>query len=223
MAAATAFLLLFSGGAGFGSDSVAATAEAVQLTQCELYPLAVGSQWLYRSGPLEVREMVVRHETIEGEMCARVETFYEDRVVSYEHIAVRADGVYRVAVSGKPVQPPLRFISLPPKSGTKWTVDSTVGGQPLRGEFVSSEGTFAVRSPRGDPDASFKTHRVTGEKFVAAGAEISVTYDFVAQVGKVKQVARTAGQETTLELKEFLTPGQVPARTAQGGNSFLRQ
>ena len=209
-------------GTSWAGEVTAATTNVSNLTQCELYPLAVGTQWSFQSGPLIVRERVVQHEDFRGERCARIDTIFDDELVSYEHIAVRADGVYRVGVSGKPIQPPLKIINLPARPDTKWTVDSSVAGQPIRGEFVSSEGTFSVRSRGGDADTTFKTYRVSGEKMTAGGTTLSLVYDFVPKFGKVKQVARTGGVEATLELKDYQTPPQVPTRSADRGGSLLR-
>ncbi|OAI52118.1 hypothetical protein AYO47_01225 [Planctomyces sp. SCGC AG-212-M04] len=197
-------------------------AAASALDQCEIYPLGVNTVWIYRSGPLEVREKVAKHEEIQGQLCARIETFYDDRVVSFEHLTVRSDGVYRVATGGKPIEPPLKIISLPAKPGVKWTVASSIAGQAVRGEFVSSEGTFHLRSPRGDQDQTLKTYRVTGEHFQAGGESVTFTCDFVPQYGKVRQTAKAHGLETTLELRDISTPQQTPTRTAAGGTLYIR-
>jgi hypothetical protein len=204
------------------ADKPVSQAAATALEQCELYPLARETIWIYRSGPLEVREKVVKHEEIRGELCARIETFYDDRVVSFEHVAVRSDGVYRVAVGGTPIEPAVKIISLPAKPGAKWHVASSIAGQAVRGEFVSSEGSFHLRSPRGDQDQTLKTYRVSGEHFQAGGESVSFTYDFVPQFGKVRQTAKAHGLETTLELREMSTPQQSPTRTASGGTSLIR-
>jgi hypothetical protein len=204
------------------ADKPASQAAASALDQCEIYPLAVNTAWIYRSGPLEVREKVAKHEEIQGELCARIETFYDDRVVSFEHLAVRSDGVYRVATGGKLIEPPIKMISLPAKPGVKWTVASSVGGQAVRGEFSSSEGSFHLRSPRGDQDQTLKTYRVSGEHFQAGGEAVSFTYDFVPQYGKVRQTAKAHGLETTLELRDMSSPQQTPTRTASGGAIYIR-
>jgi hypothetical protein len=204
------------------ADPPASQPAATALEQCEIYPLAVGSLWIYKSGPLEVREKVVRHEEMQGEMCARIETIFDDRVVSFEHVAVRADGIYRVAVGGTPIDPPLKFVSLPVRPGDKWTVDSKIAGKPIRGEFTTSEGTFQARSPRGDQDQSLKTHHVAGQKFQTGGETVSFSYDFVPQIGKVKQTAKAHGLETAIELNDFLAPGQSPTRSASGKSLLLR-
>jgi len=203
-------------------DKAASPAPPTALEKCEIYPLRVGTQWIYQSGPLEVQEKVVSHETIEGEPCARIETIYDGRVTGFEHIAVRDDGLYRVAVGGRPVTPPLKFLSLPARPGVKWTVSSAIAGKTIRGEFITSEGTFQARSPRGDQDQSFKTHRVSGENFEVGGESISFTYDFVPQVGKVRQTAKAHGLETTIELREMVAPDQTPTRTASGGRLRFR-
>jgi hypothetical protein len=219
----TSLLSVLAIGVGIAAADDKPTVTQTALEQCELYPLAKDTIWIYRSGPLEVREKVTRQEEFQGELCARIETFYEDRVAGFEHIAVRTDGVYRVAVGGKPVEPPLKLISLPAKPGVRWKVDSKIDGKAIRGEFVTSEGSFQARSPRGDQDQSFKTHRVTGETFEAGGEAVSFTYDFVPQLGKVRQTAKAHGLETTLELKEIVVAGQTPTRTAAGSSGLFRQ
>jgi hypothetical protein len=192
------------------------------LEQCEIYPLVVGARWLYQSGPLVVQERVARHEEVHGELCARVETMFDDRVVSFEHLAVRADGVYRVAISGTPIEPPLRLVALPVKSGDRWNVDSTVSGQRVRGELVTSEGTYARRHS-GDADQKFKTHRIVGERFRIGSSEMTLEYEFVPRLGKVRQTAKTTGQETMLELREFSLPGQMPTRSASLLDGLFRR
>jgi hypothetical protein len=206
----------------WGADAPEPPSATSSLEQCELYPLAEGTQWIYRSGPLEVREKVTCHEEFRGELCARVETLYEDRIISFEHIAVRDDGVYRVAVGGKAVEPPLKFISLPARAGAKWAVNSLVAGKTIRGEFTSSEGTWQARSPQGDRDRSFKTYRVSGEDFQAGGESVSFTYEFVPHVGKVRQTARVHGLETTIDLRDIVPAGQTPTRAASGSSLLYR-
>lgn len=199
-----------------------ADAAAIRLNDCELYPLAIGTRWTYRSGPLVFQERVVRHEHVENETCARIDTIFEDRVIAYEHLAVRPDGVYRVSVSGRPVKPPLKFLNLPAKPGERWTIDSQVSGQTIRGEFLASEESFALRSSQGDKDRSYQTHRVAGEKFQVSGSSITFSYDFVPRMGKVKQVVTTGGQQTVLELFEFTAAGDLPGRTAGRDNVLVR-
>lgn len=204
------------------AQAVETDESAIRLTSCELYPLTPGARWKFRSGPLVLEERVVRHEKINDETCARIDTIFEERIIAFEHLAVRADGVYRVSVNGRPVEPPLKFLDLPAKPGATWKVESSIAGQTIRGEFQSTEQTLAIRDPHGDKDRTYQTHRVTGEKFQVAEAELSFTYDFAPKIGKVKQVVKASGQETVLEMTDYIAPGDLPVRTASRDDSVER-
>lgn len=169
----------------------------------EFFPTAVGTQWVYRSGVVEVLERVTAHERVGDDICARVESILNGKVVSFEHIAVRPDGVYRVAVAGQPVNPPFRFAKFPPKLNDRWEVNSAVLGQAIKGSFVT--GQAAVKVPAGE----FQTLTTTGTGFKVQESDLSFTYHFAKGVGKVKQlttIGGAGGKEVVLELKEFHTP-----------------
>jgi len=176
-------------------------AAAAQLENCELYPLGVGREWTFKSGPLEIVERVTRHETVGDELCARVETVFGGKVVSYEHLAVRKDGVYRVAIAGKPVEPPLRFLLLPAEAGKTWKVDSKVVNQPIKGDFTLGKKPLKI----GDEDLEAVV--VEGANFKVGKGDLSFTYFFVPGVGKAKQIVTINDQNTTLELSELPRPG----------------
>ncbi|MBX3444145.1 MAG: hypothetical protein KF774_17210 [Planctomyces sp.] len=179
------------------------------LDACEVYPLGVGREWTFQSGPAELHERVTKHELIGEELCARVETTLNNRIVSYEHIAVRDDGVYRVAIAGKPIEPPLRFIMLPARAGDTWKVDSQIVGQSVRGEFKTDVQTVKI----GGEEVSALV--VDGRNFRAGDNEIAFKYFFVPQVGKAKQIVETNGQTVTLELRALPNPAAAKRRTAR--------
>jgi hypothetical protein len=174
------------------------------LDRCEHYPLGVGREWTFWAGPLEIIERVSRHEKVGDELCARIETEFNGKVVSFEHVAVRSDGVYRVAVAGRPIEPPLRFLKLPARAGDTWKVDSLIAGEPIRGDFKTSEAALTI------DDSEFSTIVVAGKDFHAGKSQLSFTYYFAPGIGKVKQVVVVNGMETTLELKT-LPVGDEPA------------
>ena len=181
--------------------AIAASAEESKVGVSEMYPLAIGTEWVYKSGMLEVTERVTKHELLKGEWCARVETLYDSKVKSFEHIAVRKDGVYRVAISGNLVEPPLCFLKLPPRAEEKWSVESKIVGQSVTGDFSVSVSTATV------PVGTFKTAAVAGKNFRAGPSELSFLYHYAPKYGKVKQVITTGsksdGEERVMELKEF--------------------
>jgi hypothetical protein len=178
------------------------------LDSCEHYPLSVGREWTFASGPLQIVERVAAHETVGDELCARVETSFGEKVVGYEHLAVRKDGVYRVAIAGKPVEPPLKFLALPAAAGQKWSVNSTIVGQNISGEFETSEGKVSVAREEHAAIA------VECKKFRFGKGELSTTSYFVPGIGKVKQVVVANGQETTLELQSMTTGSFTAPRDA---------
>jgi hypothetical protein len=165
------------------------------LDQCEYYPLNIGREWSLWAGPVEMIERVARHEKIGEELCARIETEFNGKIVSFEHVTVRADGIYRVAVAGRPIEPPLRFLKLPAKAGDTWKVESTIAGEPIKGDFKTSEAALKI----GDDEVS--TVVVAGKNFKAGKSNLSFTYYFAPGIGKVKQVIVVNDMETTLELK----------------------
>jgi len=196
-------------GAFLHNGSVAAEPKspppANPLVACELFPLTAGHEWTYKSGPLEVIERVTRHEKVGNELCARIETIYNGDVVAYEHVAVRKDGLYRVAISGKPVEPPLRFLKLPATKGSTWSVESAIVGQTVKGNFAISESSVTI----GDKELPVVV--VEGKDFTAGKSKLSFTYYFAPNVGKVKQVVVANGQETVLELTGLPHPAEPAA------------
>lgn len=181
------------------------TAPADPLLSCELLPLAVGQEWTYKSGPLEVTERVTRHEKVGDEMCARIETVYNGDVVAFEHVAVRKDGVFRVAIAGKPVEPPLQFLKLPATKGTTWSVESVIVGQTVKGDFAISESTVKVG------EETLPVVVVEGKDFTAGKNKLAFTYFFAPNVGKVKQIVYANGQESILQLESLPHPVEQPA------------
>ena len=191
--------------ATFAVVACQASAQEVAPTH-EFFPTAIGTQWVYRSGVVEVLERITAHERVGNDVCARVESILNGKVVSFEHIAVRPDGVYRVAVAGQPVNPPFRFAKFPPKLNDRWEVNSAVLGQAIKGTFAT--GQASVKVPAGE----FQTLTTTGTGFKVQESDLAFTYHFAKGVGKVKQLTQiggAGGKEVVLELKEFHTPQQA--------------
>lgn len=195
----TTIVVVVSGGLSSGDESDGKpqrpSRDNQTLDRCEPYPLGVGREWTFWAGPLEIIERVARHEKVGDELCARIETEFNGKVVSFEHVAVRPDGVYRVAVAGRPIEPPLRFLNLPARAGDTWKVDSLIAGEPIKGDFKTSEGALTI------DDTELSTIVVAGKNFHAGKSQLSFTYYFAPGIGKVKQVVVVNGMETTLELK----------------------
>jgi hypothetical protein len=178
-------------------------AEAVK--QTPYLPLQVGNTWTYRLGEQKVVLKVAKYEKVGDVTCARVEMLVEGMPKSYEMVGVTDDGVYRYAFEGKRIEPPLRFLKLPPKKGETWPVDSALGksdkggGQTIKGTFKAGEEKVTVPERK---DA-YDTVTAGSDDLDVAGEKMGLTYYFAQNVGMVKQVMDVAGQKVTLELEKF--------------------
>src|SRR5262249_21780655 len=149
------------------------------------YPLKLGSVWHYKGGEQIVDIRIAGYEPIGGLTCAVQEWLLEGTVVSIEHVAVTADGVYRCAAGLKPIVPPLRFLKLPPAAGDTWKVNSVHDG-------VTTAGTFRVRRE----DVTVPARRLnafvasTSDAMVNGTMPLATTYWFVSGWGMVKQVTK---------------------------------
>jgi hypothetical protein len=188
----------------------AADADSKPLNDCEWLPLGVGREWSYTSGPLLLVERVTRHEEFGGEFCARLETILGEKIVSFEHLAVRKDGIYRVGLNGKAIEPPLLFARLPLEAGAKWSVDSKIAGQNVKGDFSTREETIQIGND------SVPTMVVEGKNFKVGGSDLTFTYYFAKKVGKVKQSVAVNGEATVLELPSLQNATTaLPARGSE--------
>ena len=172
-----------------------------------LFPKAAGSEWTYQNGQMRITERIAAYEPVGGEECARLETVYEGKVVASEHLAFRADGVYRVAIAGQKIEPAFLFLKLPPRHGDQWKVKSRIGEEELSGEFNALIGKVKV------PAGEFQALSVLGKNFHAGKSSLEFETAFAPGVGKVKHVVRIDGKETVLELVSF-KPGKEGAAAA---------
>jgi len=169
------------------------------------YPLKVGNKWTYRftsgsSGKVDVR--VTKLEKVGDVMCALLEAKAgSDGTPTTEHVAVQADGVYRYTSEGHKIEPPLRFLKLPPKSGDRWDVDSKSAGETVKGTFTLGEADVTV------PKGKFRAVTSDTKDMTVGGNKMEQTWWFAPEVGMVKQVYKFADKEVVLELESF-APGK---------------
>jgi hypothetical protein len=169
-----------------------------KMTETPYFPLQVGNTWTYRVGDNKIIYRVSKHEKVGDLLCARVEMLMGDSVKSYEHIAVKDDGVYRCSFEGKETKPPICILKLPPKKDQSWDVATTVGGESLKGSFKSgAEDGVKV------PADTYKTITTSSKDLDAAGMKIDCTYWFAEKVGMVKQEITVMNQKVLLELEKF--------------------
>lgn len=181
-------------------------AKKAELRECEWYPLALGTKWTYEGNGMTIRVRVAEHEVIQGLLCARLET-EAGQGASSEHIAVKEDGVYRVAYNGVRIKPPLCILKLPAKKGESWKVKSKQLSFVTKGTFTSDE--------EDDVDVgagTFKTVKVTAD-MNAAGQDMTAVTWFASGEGIVKEEFSVGGQQSfSMELKSFKKgDGKAPA------------
>jgi hypothetical protein len=166
----------------------------------QFYPTAIGTEWVYDAGGVELVERIAAHEEFNGELCLRVETVVNGNAVAHEHLAVRRDGVYRVGIAGTPVEPPLCFLKYTVRIGDHWDVKSKVNETEISGRFTLNRQQLTV------PAGEFNAVAARGSDFKSGETTLNFTYYFVGGIGKVKQVISANGQEAAMVLKEFRQP-----------------
>jgi hypothetical protein len=162
------------------------------------FPLQVGTQWHYRLGDEQVRIQVARHEKVGDEWCAVLESVQDGIVIETETVAVRGDGLYRIATDDGKLNPPLLFFRLPPRKGDSWPVKFKVNGE------ASVSGTFVVDQEVAEVPAGKFAAVVTHSKdFEADGIKFTMASWYASGVGPVKKLLRAGPLEMVLELERF--------------------
>ncbi|GAB4147559.1 MAG: hypothetical protein Tsb009_20840 [Planctomycetaceae bacterium] len=193
-------LVLAVSSATFGQD-------AKTVGSSEYFPLAEGTQWEYVTKSGKIVTQVVKHEEIEGLMCARIEATLANNKKSSEYVRITKDGIYRIQASDRTITPPLRFLMLPVKVGATWQVESKTLGLTIKGTFKVSKGTVKV------PAGEFQDVIIcTSDDFMIADKKVPHTYWFAKGVGIVKQVVKFGNQEMVLELEKFTPGNNVPGK-----------
>jgi hypothetical protein len=164
------------------------------------FPLEVGTHWVYKAGPRSIDVRVVKHETVAGVPCARLEAASEGADTHVEYVAVRPDGVYKYRADGQDINPPLCFLKLPPKAVTTWETKAEVGGLDLHATFTLGRAEITV------PAGTYKAVTAGSPDFTLAGRTTPVAYWFAPGVGLVRQRVEMGRTEVVLELQRFEKP-----------------
>ena len=182
---------------------VASSALAQQPAGADLFPLKVGSKWVYKFGEKEVTVTVVGTEKVGTDDGFKTETKVEGQQPATELFLVKSDGVYRAKVKEDKIDPPFKMISLPAKKDTAWKVDSKVGSQGIKGEFKIIDEKAKVKVPAGE----FEAILVECAECEVAGTKMLIRNWYVPGKGAVKisyTVLDEKKQENVLELKEYV-------------------
>jgi hypothetical protein len=167
------------------------------------FPVKPGTKWTYKAGDQTV-EVRVSDKTVKfnNEDCVQLETSVGGKVVASELYSIKPDGVYRVKVKDDKIDPAIKVLPIPIKSGESWKFDSKVGTQRVTGEFKVKGDKEKVKVPAGE----FEAVEIEGTELDVAGAKTNVKLWFVKDKGIVKLYYKIADTETTLELSEFKSP-----------------
>jgi len=168
-----------------------------KLKESEYYPLKVGTTWHYRAGGGKLTVRVARNEKVGDVLCALVEAVVEGEVKCSEHIAVHGDGLYRHALNGQRVEPPLRFLKLPPRGGESWAAESKVAGMSLKVSFTA--GAEEVEVPAG----KYQTAVVRTSDVEVSDLKFTTGVWYARGVGMVKTVLSAGENDVVLELEKF--------------------
>ncbi|MCW8134009.1 MAG: hypothetical protein KIS92_26925, partial [Planctomycetota bacterium] len=178
------------------------------------YPLRVGSTWQYSAGGMILTNKVDGYEKVGEFYCAKLTTYNNGQPVAFEHLTVKKDGVYRCASAGQPVTPPVKVVSLPPKTGDEWKINSVISGQTLTGTSkVAEEKGVKVQA------GSYDTVTISSGDLQVSGISMTQKMYLAKDVGMVKQEVNINGQAVGLELvKVSLTEphAKAPAATSVG-------
>ncbi len=165
----------------------------------EYYPLRAGATWEYQAtGGKKFSIKVSGLEKKGTDVCARLLGIDSSNKETSEDVTIKADGVYRCAYNDNVLDPTLRFVKLPLKLGEEWDIEARLFNSPLKGKGKIADKEEMVKVPAGDYncircDTTLETNNF---KFL-------VTYYFAKDVGIVKQVLDTNGQQVTLELTKY--------------------
>ncbi|MFQ3594409.1 MAG: hypothetical protein SNJ82_14620 [Gemmataceae bacterium] len=165
------------------------------------FPMNVGTVWTYIVGENRFEIRLTKMEKIGKVECARLEMFVDGKSRSFEHLGIDGNILARHSFEGKPTNPPIALLKLPPKPGEKWNVESKLDGQLFKGTLAVSEELVQV------PAGKYTAIKVSGVDMDLNGQKFNVSYWFASGVGMVKQVSELAGQKVTFELEKF-SPGK---------------
>jgi hypothetical protein len=129
----------------------------------------------------------------------RLETSVGNRVVSWEVLGVRPDGIYRLAANDVPLNPPILVLKNPPKPKETWSFQTRVKDRTLQGKLTVQPTLEEVITRAG----KYSCLKVTGDSLELDKQKVALTTWYAPKVGPVKVSVKLGEQETTLELVEF--------------------
>ncbi|MCS7159835.1 MAG: hypothetical protein RMJ19_05125 [Gemmatales bacterium] len=174
------------------------------------FPLAVGNAWRYvNSVGSESVTQVVRLEKVNQEEGYRLETSIGNRVISSEVLAVRPDGIYRLAANDVPIHPPLPVLKNPLKAGDSWSFQANVKDRVIKGSLTVQ----SLSEPEVTRAGKFKCVKIGGDSLQLENQKAALTTWYAPQIGPIKISIKIGDQETTLELVDFKSAQAPPDKS----------
>jgi hypothetical protein len=178
---------------------VAAGSALGQAPTTDLFPVKVGSKWVYKINDQDVTVTVSGTEKLGDQDCFKFDTAVGGQVKQTELYFVKADGVYRAKVGDKKIEPAVKILALPAKKDTTWDVDAKVGTEAIKGKFKVTDEKAKVKIGGADIEAVL----VEGPDFEIAATKTVIKQWFAPGKGIVKVEYTIQTNTTTMELKEY--------------------
>jgi hypothetical protein len=170
----------------------------------DFFPLKVGTKWTYNvsSGQDKIIVTALKEEKVGEQMCTRIEWKLKDMAFSSEHVAVLKDGIYRLKMDDKKVEPPVCFFKAAAKKGEPWSQDFKLGDSAAKSKCEVS--TEDVEVPAG----KFEKALVVFGEAIGMGEEVPTRTRawYARKTGMVKQVIDSGDATVTLELEKMESP-----------------
>ena len=176
-----------------------------------LFPLQVGSKWLYVGNEPKDRitvtvdrmEAVKRRATISGiDRSEAIETFILKTTTGdkslLEQVMVTDDAIYRFATAGKEIVPPLKIMKTKPAVGDSWMCESLTENVTIKGQFVIEQEDVTL------PKLGVVRAWVSKTRdFTVGDQKLEAAYWFAPNIGIVKQHLKVGKFEMRTTLEEF--------------------
>ncbi len=178
---------------------VVAGSALAQAPATDLFPVKVGSKWVYKINDQDVTVTVSGTEKVGEQECFKFDTAVGGQVKQTELYYVTADGVYRAKVGDKKIEPAVKILALPAKKDATWDVDAKVGTEAIKGKFKITDEKAKLKVGGADIEAVL----VEGPDFEIAQTKTVIKQWFAPGKGIVKVEYTIQSNTTTMELKDY--------------------
>ena len=165
------------------------------------FPAKKGAKWTYKTNGPDLVMTVTETKKFGDQEAWKVETQKagNKELLGFEHVAVKSDGLYRYAIDGAVINPPVQFLKLPFMADEIYPVQEWIVGDqqpPLRGTFTSGKKETVKFKD--------KDYEALTVLWKSADNKLTMKYYFVEDLGMVKQILTVDnGAESVLELKDL--------------------